>query len=100
MDPPAHPSAPQEWQQTADGVFVSERRLPNGVVFGTRAKPFRDRVEVEMWLTNGSNETLRKLVVQNCVMLKGAPSLPPRRTPTKSLRLPTRPAVRIAGTAG
>jgi peptidoglycan/xylan/chitin deacetylase (PgdA/CDA1 family) len=67
------PLAPQEWQQSADGVFISERRLPNGVVFGTRAKPFRDRVEVEMWLTNGSHETLRNLVVQNCVMLKGSP---------------------------
>ena len=30
------PLAPQEWQQSADGVLVSERHLPNGVVFGTR----------------------------------------------------------------
>ena len=65
--------APQEWQESPAGVFASERRLPNGVVFGTRATPFRDRVEIEMWLTNGSKETLRDLVVQNCVMLKGAP---------------------------
>jgi hypothetical protein len=26
---------------------------------------------MEMWLTNGTAETLRGLVVQNCVMLKG-----------------------------
>ena len=65
--------APQEWREAAGGAFVSERRLPNGVAFGTRATPFRDRVEIEMWLTNGSKETLRDLVVQNCVMLKGAP---------------------------
>jgi peptidoglycan/xylan/chitin deacetylase (PgdA/CDA1 family) len=64
---------PQEWQEAAGGAFVFERRLPNGVVFGTRATPFRDRVEIEMWLTNGSTEPLRDLIVQNCVMLKGAP---------------------------
>jgi peptidoglycan/xylan/chitin deacetylase (PgdA/CDA1 family) len=65
--------APQEWREAAGGTYLSERRLPNGVAFGTRATPFRDRVEIEMWLTNGSKETLRDLVVQNCVMLKGAP---------------------------
>jgi peptidoglycan/xylan/chitin deacetylase (PgdA/CDA1 family) len=63
----------QEWQEAAGGVFISERQLPNGVVFGTRATPFKHRVEIEMWLTNGSTETLRNLIVQNCVMLKGAP---------------------------
>ena len=49
---------PQEWREDPGGVFVSERRLPNGVVFGTRAT-FRDHVEVEMWLTNGSHGTFR-----------------------------------------
>jgi peptidoglycan/xylan/chitin deacetylase (PgdA/CDA1 family) len=82
------PLAPQEWQQSADGVFVSERRLPNGVVFGTRAKPFRDRVEVEMWLTNGSHETLRNLVVQNCVMLKGAPEFAAQTNSNKVFAAP------------
>ena len=100
MDPPAHPSRAEEWQQTADGVFVSERRLPNGVVFGTRAKPFRDRVEVEMWLTNGSNETLRKLVVQNCVMLEGVPEFAAQTNSNKVFAAPYAACVRIAGTAG
>ncbi|HEV7998304.1 MAG TPA: polysaccharide deacetylase family protein [Planctomycetaceae bacterium] len=65
--------APQEWQEVPGGTFLSERRLPNGVAFGARATPFRDQVAIEMWLTNGSQETLRELTVQNCVMLKGAP---------------------------
>jgi peptidoglycan/xylan/chitin deacetylase (PgdA/CDA1 family) len=80
--------APQEWQETAEGVFVSERRLPNGVVFGTRAKSFRDRVEIEMWLTNGSKETLRDLVVQNCVMLKGAPEFATQTNANKVFAAP------------
>src|SRR5437879_13367716 len=34
--------------------------------------PATNAVRMELWLTNGSKETLRDLRVQNCVMLKGA----------------------------
>jgi len=61
---------PLEWQQTDDGWQV-ERKLPNAVVFGTRVRPTKSEVRMEMWLTNGTKETLKGLVVQNCVMLKG-----------------------------
>jgi hypothetical protein len=61
---------PLEWQRTDDGWQV-ERTLPNKVVFGTRVVPRADSVAMHMWLTNGTRETLRGLVVQNCVMLKG-----------------------------
>jgi peptidoglycan/xylan/chitin deacetylase (PgdA/CDA1 family) len=63
---------PLEWQRR-DGSLIMERTLPNGVAFGTRVTPTRDAVRMEMWLTNGSDETLRELRVQNCVMLAGAP---------------------------
>jgi len=49
------------------------RKLPNGVVFGTRVIPGSDSIRMKMWLTNGSKETLSNLRVQNCIMLKGAP---------------------------
>ncbi len=62
-----------EWQRNADGSLVMERRLPNGVVFGTRVIPDRDALRMEMWLSNGSQEKLSNLRVQNCIMLKGAP---------------------------
>jgi hypothetical protein len=61
---------PLEWSKTESG-WQMERTLPNKVVFGTRVVPQRDRVEMEMWLTNGTAATLKGLVVQNCVMLKG-----------------------------
>lgn len=67
------PLEPLEWRETADGAFEFERTLPNGVRFGTRAIPGQREVRMEMWLENGSDETLRELRVQNCVMLKGAP---------------------------
>jgi peptidoglycan/xylan/chitin deacetylase (PgdA/CDA1 family) len=62
-----------EWQRNADGALVMERRLPNGVVFGTKVTPGRDALRMEMWLNNGSQENLSNLRVQNCIMLKGAP---------------------------
>lgn len=61
-----------EWQRGEGGKLVMERKLPNGIVFGTRVVPGKDAVRMEMWLTNATEETLSDLRVQNCVMLKGA----------------------------
>ncbi|MAG93138.1 MAG: hypothetical protein CMJ48_05250 [Planctomycetaceae bacterium] len=61
-----------EWRRNADGSLECERTLPNKVVFGTRVVPGREAVRMEMWLTNGSDETLSNLRVQNCVMMKAA----------------------------
>jgi len=62
-----------EWERDSDGSLTMERKLPNDVVFGTKVVPGPDAVRMEMWLTNGSNETLSRLRVQNCIMLRGAP---------------------------
>ena len=64
---------PLEWALQKDGSYVMRRTLPNGVTFGTRVLPYSDRVEMEQWLTNGTDEEITGLRVQNCVMLKGAP---------------------------
>lgn len=64
---------PLEWQRKASGVLESERLLPNGISFGARVVPETDRVDMEIWLRNGSQHMLRGLRLQNCVMLKGAP---------------------------
>ncbi|MEW6196997.1 MAG: hypothetical protein AB1521_17760 [Bacteroidota bacterium] len=61
-----------EWLREPDGILICERRLPNGIVFGTKVTPHQSFVEMEMWLTNGTADTLRDLRVQNCVMLKNA----------------------------
>jgi peptidoglycan/xylan/chitin deacetylase (PgdA/CDA1 family) len=62
---------PLEWSRSEDGSLRIERRLPNGVVFGASIIPARDAVHMELWLTNGTQETLTVLVVQNCLLLKG-----------------------------
>ena len=62
----------QEWQITDDGNFQLQRRLPNGIKFGTTAKAMPDHIALTMFLKNGTAAALSDLRVQNCVMLKGA----------------------------
>ncbi len=61
-----------EWIRKPNGELKCERRLPDGIVFGTKVIPHKNNVEMEMWLTNGTKDTLSDLRVQNCVMLKNA----------------------------
>lgn len=77
-----------EWQRHEEGTLLMERRLPNGVVFGTKVMPGRDAVRMEMWLENGTDGTLTGLVVQNCVMLKGAPEFAQLSNDNKVLKYP------------
>ncbi|MCI0335676.1 MAG: polysaccharide deacetylase family protein [Planctomycetes bacterium] len=62
---------PLEWIRE-NGSLRIERKLPNQVSFGAEIVPTREAIRMELWLTNGTRETLRGLVVQNCVMLKAA----------------------------
>jgi len=82
------PLKPLEWKRLAKGVLVMERKLPNGVVFGTKVIPRVNEIRMEMWLTNGSQETLSKLRVQNCIMLKDAPEFAQRDNRNKVIRKP------------
>jgi hypothetical protein len=78
---------PLEWVKSNEGWQV-ERTLPNKVVFGTRARAARDHVRMEMRLTNGTDKTLRGLVVQNCVMLKGLTGFDQQTNDNKLFRQP------------
>ncbi|MCO6455147.1 MAG: hypothetical protein J5I93_07595 [Pirellulaceae bacterium] len=77
-----------EWLPGDDGSWRMERRLPNGVVFGTEARSSADGVRLRMWLTNGTRETLTGLRVQNCVLLKGAPPFAGQTSDNKVLSKP------------
>jgi hypothetical protein len=61
-----------EWENLPGGDYKFERRLPNGIRFGTQAHPALDAVYFKMWLFNGTTNALSDLRVQNCVMLKAA----------------------------
>ncbi len=77
-----------EWNRRADGTFDLERTLPNGIAFGAKIVPGREAVRMELWLRNGSKETLSDLRVQNCVMLKGAPGFDQQTRDNKILENP------------
>ncbi|MEX0714448.1 MAG: hypothetical protein WD278_19080 [Pirellulales bacterium] len=64
--------APLEWKAGQDGSLESERVLPNGIKFGARVMASAAAVRMELWLTNGTEQRLTDLRVQNCVMLKQA----------------------------
>jgi hypothetical protein len=65
-----------------------ERTLPNKVTFGTFVAPLPDAVAFQMWLTNGTENTLRGLVVQNCIMLKGLAGFDQQTNDNKLFRKP------------
>ncbi len=77
-----------EWNRRSDGTLDIERRLPGGVRFGVKARPTPTAVRIEMWLTNGSNQPLSDLRVQNCVMLKGAEGFKQQTNDNKVFRAP------------
>lgn len=79
---------PLEWARQGDGSLTHERELPNGIRFGARVVPHRDRVEMELWLKNGTAAKLTNLRVQNCVMLKGATGFSAQSNGNKRLESP------------
>ena len=79
---------PLEWQTLPDGSFHMERQLPNKVLFGTQIRPERDAVRMELWLTNGTDQKLTGLIVQNCIMLKQAEGFNDQTNDNKLLQSP------------
>lgn len=87
----------QEWNRRANGTLDCERKLPNGIVFGTRVIPGREGVRMELWLTNGTDAPLSDLRVQNCVMLKGAAGFEEQTNDNKVFQKPYCAARSTAG---
>jgi hypothetical protein len=60
---------PLEWKRHADGSLTSERLLPNKIAFGANVRSSTNAVLMELWLRNGTDQTLTAMRVQMCVML-------------------------------
>jgi hypothetical protein len=78
----------QEWERHPNGILTAQRTLPNGIAFGAKIEPTVEGVKMELWLRNGTSETLTDLRVQNCVMLKGAKGFSAQTGDNKLLRAP------------
>lgn len=63
---------PQDWVRQSGRVLTLHRTLPNKVAFKCRITPRKDRVDMTLHLINGSQETLRNIKIQICVLLKKA----------------------------
>ncbi len=79
---------PLEWKRNPDGSLESERMLPNQIGFGAKIKPSSDAVRMELWLRNGTDQTLTGLRVQNCLMLKAAAGFNAQTNANKVLSSP------------
>jgi hypothetical protein len=79
---------PLEWTRKDDGSLEIERRLPNNVRFGAKARPGKDGVRMELWVTNGTKEPLKGLQVQMCVMLRGLSGFDERTNDNKVFAKP------------
>ncbi len=79
---------PLEWNRRANESLDIERKLPNGIVFGAKIVPAASGVRMELWLTNGTQETFTDLRVQNCVMLKQAKGFEAQTNDNKVLQKP------------
>ena len=64
------------------------RTLPNGIVFGASIRPVKQRVEMELWLRNVTDQGLSGLATQICVLLKGAPEFNSQTNDNKILQNP------------
>jgi peptidoglycan/xylan/chitin deacetylase (PgdA/CDA1 family) len=88
---------PLEWSREKDGTYRMERKLPNSVVFGTHVKPTPTEVRFDMWLTNGTREPLKGLLVQNCVMLKSLRGFEQQTADNKVIQKPYVACKNLAG---
>jgi hypothetical protein len=78
-----------DWKRELDGSLREERTLPDQVVFGALIQPMTNRVDMELWLRNGSDHALTGLKVQVCGHLKGAPEFNDQTTTNKIFRIPS-----------
>lgn len=62
---------PIEWEIVGDDELRYQRTLPNGIRFGSEVSSEDNVVRMEMWLHNGTDQTLTGMRSQVCVMLKG-----------------------------
>lgn len=70
--PAAFNDLPQVPWRTLDSGVAFERALPNKVVFGGSLTRANDHaVDMELYLTNGTAEPLREIMLQTCAFLRG-----------------------------
>lgn len=78
-----------DWTRETDGSLRYERVLPNKVAFGATIHPKARGVDMDLWLRNGTDQTLAGLRTQICDHLKGAPEFNEQTTTNKIFGCPS-----------
>jgi hypothetical protein len=79
---------PLEWTRRTDGSLTLTRTLPNRISYSADVRPEKDHVAMTLTLTNGTDQPLSDLRVQNCVMLKSAAGFAEQTNRNKRLVAP------------
>jgi hypothetical protein len=77
-----------DWEVVSPAELRSKWTLPNGVSFGAGVKAAAPEVNMELWLTNGTEAPLTGLRTQVCVMLKGTPAFAAQTNDNKRFEKP------------
>ncbi|MBF0431292.1 MAG: hypothetical protein HQK83_08445 [Fibrobacteria bacterium] len=62
-----------EWTRHNDGSYEMRRKMPDSTVIGSFVIPSKTEVRFQQWITNNTQNTLRGLRVQDCLMLSMMP---------------------------
>jgi hypothetical protein len=79
---------PLEWTRKDNGSLTLTRTLPNKISYSAEVRPEKDHVAMKLTLTNGTDQPLTDLRVQNCVMLKDAAGFAEQTNRNKRLVAP------------
>jgi peptidoglycan/xylan/chitin deacetylase (PgdA/CDA1 family) len=82
------PISNRDWDRATDGSLSSEWALPDKVTIGASVRMNGEVVYMECWIRNGSDETLKNMRAQVCVMFKGAPAFAAQTNANKTLTMP------------
>ncbi len=77
-----------DWTVNPDGSLKNQWELPNKVKFGAVIQPQADSLDLSMWLTNGSEETLTGLRTQVCIMPNGVKAMTAHTNENKVYDIP------------
>ena len=80
--------ANRDWTRNPDGSLSSEWPLPDKVTVGASIRLNGEIVYMDCWIRNGSDETLKNIRAQVCVMFKGAPAFNAQTNANKILTAP------------
>lgn len=77
-----------DWTRNPDGSLTNEWLLPDKVAVGAAIRLNGQVVEMECWIRNGSEEMLKNMRAQVCIMFKGAPEFAAQTNANKTLVMP------------